>query len=229
MQGFNKITKPLQTPFFIATVEDNNDPTFNYRVKVRIPDIHDSISTGDLPWAAKLDSSFCGMSDDGALNHCVPNIGSKVLILAVGDDLNSLIYLGSLYKKTSLTPTGDAYTGSYGIYNSGGQFIGVDKINKFFQLLYSGDVNLDLIENMTMNVSNAVTIICQNATVKASGNVTLDTPTTNVTGDLNVTGLISCDKDVKAKGEVSANSGAVNLSTHTHTGNLGAPTSPGQG
>lgn len=228
MQGFMNINKPLPNPLFIGTVESNNDPEFNYRVKVRIDNIHGSnISSENLPWAAKLDTSFMGMSDSSDLSHAVPEVGSKVLLLAVGNDLNSLLYLGSLYKKSAQTPSGDGYTGTYGIYRAGGQFIGVDKVQKLFQLLFDGDINIDLIKDMTINVSNAVSITCQSANVKASGSVTVDTPTVSMTGNLNVKG------NIKADGEVSAKSGSVNLSTHTHQYNPGpggpTPTAPGQG
>ena len=82
----------FENPFFIATVEDNNDPTFNYRVKVRISHIHsDTITTEQLPWAAKVDASFMGMDGSSTL-HSVPEIGSQVLVLAVGNNINSLLY-----------------------------------------------------------------------------------------------------------------------------------------
>ena len=124
-----------KNPFFIGVVEDNNDPTFNYRVKVRIPEIHTpNISTEQLPWAAKLDCSFMGMGDNQDLSHSVPEVGAKILVLAVENDLNSLIYMGSLYKKTAQTPSNEEYLGNYGVYRPNGQFIGVNKIKKLFQM-----------------------------------------------------------------------------------------------
>ena len=116
MRDFFQQDDTLTNPFFVAKVEDNNDPTGNYRIKVRIPQVHHAnISTANLPWAAKLGTSFLGSGGSGS-NHCVPEVGSEVLVIAVGNNLNSLIYLGILCHKESVTPSGGAYGGSYGIY-----------------------------------------------------------------------------------------------------------------
>lgn len=220
----------LRNPFFIGTVEDNNDPTFNYRIKVRIPDLHPAtITTQQLPWAARVDTAFMGMSDTGDLDHKIPEVGSKVLILAMGNDLNSLLYIGNLYKKTTLTPTNEDYLNTYGIYRANGQFIGIDKIKKLFQMLFDGDINIDKVKNMTIKISNAVKIECQTANITAINSITIDTPNTTMTGNLHVNGNVVSDA------EVSAKSGAVNLSTHTHPYEMGgtaagtANTQPGKG
>lgn len=218
----------LRNPFFIGTVEDNNDPTFNYRIKVRIPDLHPAtITTQQLPWAARVDTAFMGMSDNGDLDHKIPEVGSKVLILAIGNDINSLLYLGCLYKKTNITPTSESYLNTYGVYRANGQFIGVDKIQKLFQLLFDGDIIIDKIIRMTVKVSNSINIECQTANIKAVNSVTIDTPNTTMTGNLHVNGNVVSDA------EVSAKSGAVNLSSHTHLYNPGpggpTPTQPGKG
>ena len=220
----------LRNPFFIGTVEDNNDPTFNYRIKVRIPDLHPAaITTQLLPWAARVDTAFMGMSDSGDLDHKIPEVGSKVLILAIGNDINSLLYLGCLYKKTNITPTSESYLNTYGVYRANGQFIGVDKIQKLFQLLFDGDIIIDKIIHMTVKVSNSINIECQTANIKAVNSVTIDTPNATMTGNLHVNGNIVSDA------EVSAKSGIVNLSTHTHMYEMGgtaagtATTQPGLG
>ena len=232
MENFLPSEQEFTNPFFIGTVEDNKDPTFNYRIKVRIKGLHpDNISTANLPWAAKVDSSFMGMSDSAPLSHNVPEVGSKVLLIAVGNDPNSLLYIGMLYHKTPQTPAGGGYDGSYGIYMSGGQFIGIDKVTKAFQMIYEGHINIDKILDSTIKVSDFVNIECNTATIKCN-TATVDAPTTHITGNVNV------DGNIVAKGEVSAKSGAVNLSTHTHpyihceggeSGTHPDMTSPGKG
>lgn len=235
MRSFFETECKFKNPFFIGTVEDNNDPTFSYRVKVRIDILHPAtIKTENLPWAARVDSAFMGMSDSADLDHKVPEVGSKVLVLCIGNDINSLVYLGCLYKKTPQTPAAGPYLNTYGIYIKNGQFIGIDKVQKLFQMLFEGDVNIDKVTNMTIKVSNAVKIECQNANVKASS-VILDTPLTTMTGDLKVNGMIDADGNIKSAAEVSAKSGSVNLSTHTHQYEMGGTaagpntTQPGQG
>lgn len=210
MENFLPSEQEFTNPFFIGTVEDNNDPESNYRVKVRIEGLHSAnISTANLPWAAKVDSPFMGMSNSAPLSHNVPEVGSKVLLIAVANDPNSLLYIGMLYHKTPQTPAGGGYGGSYGIYMAGGQFIGIDKVNKAFQMIYEGHINIDKILDSTIKVSDFVNIECNTATVKCT-TATIDAPTTHITGNVNV------DGNIVAKGEVSASSGAVNLTTHIH-------------
>lgn len=158
----------FKNPFFIGTVEDNNDPTFNYRVKVRIPTLHNDVMTIDqLPWAARVDSAFMGTSNEGDLKHAIPEIGSQVLLLAIANDPNSLVYLGVLYKKTPQTPIeenkffeNEKYTGTYGIYRKNGQFIGVDKIISYLQVLFDGTVNVDKVIDAYVNVKNTIDTKC---------------------------------------------------------------------
>lgn len=217
MRTFESKNCDLINPFFIATVEDNKDPTFNYRIKVRHPHLHpDIITTEKLPWAAKVDSSWFGMSDDGDINHKIPDIGSQVLCLAIGNDLNSLVYLGCLYKKTNNTPTDDKYTQSYGIYGKNGHFIGIDKIEQTFKLIYEGKINIDKIQEMTINVS---------------GNVNLTATTTTINGDVNVTGKMNVTGVITGMDDIRAGGGSTGLLTHVHAGVFPGPssTSPGVG
>lgn len=218
MKPFFETDEHFENPFFIGTVEDNNDPTSNYRVKVRIDRIHPKeIDTQHLPWAAKVDSSFMGM-DSSSISHSIPEVGSKVLVLAVGDNINSLIYLGCLYKKTDSTPSGADYLNCYGIYDKNGNYIKLDKIQKLLELVWEGKININKIQEMNITVN---------------GNVNLTAPTTNIKGNvkidgtLNVTKDISTDANVKATLEVSAMSELTKLSTHTHDGVFPGPSPTG--
>lgn len=211
-----KPSENFENPFFIGTVEDNKDPTFNYRVKVRIEGIHPKeVTTEQLPWAAKVDASFMGM-DSSSISHSIPEVGSKVLLLAIGNNINSLIYLGCLYKKADSTPNGDDYLNCYGIYDKNGNYIKLDKVQKLFELIWSGKINIDKIQEMNITVN---------------GNVNLTAPTTNIKsnvsieGTLDVTGLIQGQVDIRAGG------GATGLLTHTHAGVFPGPSStlPGEG
>lgn len=99
----------------------------------------------------------------------------------------------------------------------------------------------------SITVPNAVTINCTTATVNASSSVTLDTPKTDITGVLNVTGLItgkgglavsggsgaavSVTGDMNLKGQIDASNdvtaGGISLMNHTHKEQGdGSPTSP---
>lgn len=214
MENFLPSEHNFTNPFFIGTVEDNKDPTSNYRIKVRIDGLHSNISTANLPWAAKVDSPFMGMSDSAPLSHNVPEVGSKVLLIAVGNDPNSLLYIGMLYHKTSQTPAGGGYDGSYGIYMSGGQFIGIDKITKTFQMIYEGHINIDKILDSTIKVSNFVNIECDKANIKANS-IKIDATDTNITGKVKI------DNGLEVTGTVEFNDYASGSVTDTYPGGSG--------
>lgn len=162
----------FSNPINVATVIDNNDPESNYRIKVKIDIVHDSVPNERLPWAARASSSFMGFGDADII-HSVPEVGTKVLILFVGNDPNSIIYFGSLYKKNSVTPSGDDYLGTYGIYTKKGEFIGIDKINTTFKMIYEGKIDISKITEMKINVDGPVTITGTKFNIKG-GEVTIE-------------------------------------------------------
>ena len=208
-----------RNPLFIGVVEDNNDPTFNYRVKVRIPNIHTpNITTEQLPWAAKLDCSFMGVGDEQDLNHSIPEVGTKIAVLAIENDINSLVYIGCLYRSTAQTPKNEEYLSNYGIYRKDGQFIGINKIKKLFQMLFDGDIEIDLAHNFSMKVSDNVYIECSNATVKAN-NVEIDSPLSHFKGDVNVDGKVKAKQTITS--DVDCISAGISGKSHTHLYNPG--------
>ncbi len=213
-------TNIFTNPFNVATVVSNNDPENAYRVKVRIDVIHDNISDADLPWAARVGPSFMGFGS-ADISHAIPEVGTKVLTIFIANDPNSILYLGSLYKKNSVTPSNGQYLGSYGIYTQNGEFIGVDKINKTLKMIYEGKIDISKITQATISINGPITI---NAT---SANITCPTNTINgnvkIDGTLDVTGMIKSDDDVRAQ------SGSVGLLTHTHPGIFPGPSSTATG
>lgn len=234
MRSFLQQDNQLINPFFIGTVEDNKDPTNNYRVKVRIKNIHhENITTEQLPWAAKLGSSFLGINGS-YFDHSLPEIGTMVIILAIGNDLNSLVYLGSIYKNTDATPSGEAYGGSFGIYTANGEFVGIDKITRTLQLIYEGHINIDRILDATINIKDFIKITCQSATVNATtttvnsndSTINASTMTINATTTINGDTTINGNVNINGNESVSGAAHAANYDAHTHTGNLGNPTSP---
>lgn len=242
MKSFVQTDSHFENPFFVGTVEDNKDPTNNYRVKVRINILHpDNITTDQLPWAAKVDSSFMGI-DSSSVLHSVPEVGSKVLVLAIGNDPNSLVYLGCLYKKTDSTPSGDDYLNCYGIYDKNGNYIKLDKIQKLFELIFEGKININKITEMNITVNGNVNLTANTTNITAptnniKGNVNID-GTLNVTGATKIDSTLNVKSDttitnggLQAKNDIRADNGAIGLMTHTHGGVFPGPgsTLPGQG
>ena len=208
-----------KNPFFIATVVDNEDSTYNYRIKVRLPKIHDKISDDKLPWAARIDRTLRGMvanpeetnsttndatNNDNTQNsttstkqvppqfdHCVPEVGTKVLVLAIENDVNALVYLGCLYKKTDLTPTKEEdYLGTFGTYGPNGQFIGINcngDTNKAI-VNFVGDINVDKVKKITVKAEEEVEIeTAKDITIKSTGSDTINITIINKNGNVQVT------------------------------------------
>jgi len=175
-----------QNPFLIGTVVDNKDPTNSYRVKIRLPKIHSKIADSDLPWAARVDRAFRGIKsntptadgpesndkkDDNKeskkknppkFDHCVPEVGTKVLVLAIGNDMNALVYMGALYKKTDYTPTDEKkYLNTYGIYADEDQFIGIDGTGdeeNEIKVHFIGHIDVDKVKKVTVNAEEDITV-----------------------------------------------------------------------
>lgn len=182
----NKFTNP----FCVATVVDNNDPQNSYRVKVRVDVIHDNISDGQLPWAARVGPTFMGFGS-ADIDHAVPEVGTKVLVMFLSNDPNSILYLGCLYKNNSATPSGGQYLGSYGIYTQNGEFIGVDKVSKTLKMIYEGKIDISKITQATISINGPVTVnisgsanvkIGSSANVEVSGAATLKASATTING-----------------------------------------------
>lgn len=189
MQIDTKLEHTFTNPFNIGTVVDNQDPNNSYRVKVRIHILHDAIEDADLPWAAKVDGSFLGFDGSASL-HSIPEIGTKVLVLFVNNDPNSILYLGALQSNSKTTPNGSDYDNTYGIYTQKGEFIGVDKIRNVMTALWKGDLKLDVEGNISIG---------KGASHPVPYGDDLQSNLMKLVGIFN---------------------------SHTHTGNLGYPTSP---
>lgn len=93
---------------------------------------------------------------------------------------------------------------------------------------------------LTVECVGDVSVQCVNATVSASGQVTVDTPTATFTGDVNIDGGLSASGNIQTQGGIDAtgeihsdtqvSAGLVGLTTHKHIGvtpgggNSGTPT-----
>jgi len=138
-----KQTNEFSNPFAIATVVNNNDPEKAYRVQVRIPVLHDNLPDNFLPWAGRVGPTFLGFGN-ADIDHSIPENGTKVLVLSVNNNPNSLLYLGTLYSKNTNSPSGDEYLNNYGLYTRNGEFVGVEKIKNVFHMIWNGDLTFDV-------------------------------------------------------------------------------------
>lgn len=70
----------LKTTAWIGEVVDNEDPTFNGRVKVKVMGKFDNFKNEDIPWATP-DTYISSGSSTGAGNYDVPKIGTIVGVI----------------------------------------------------------------------------------------------------------------------------------------------------
>ena len=203
MKGQQKYKNSFTTVFSVATVVDNNDPENSYRVKVRIDTIHDNFDDNELPWAARVAPAFMGFGN-ADIDHAVPEVGTKVLTMFVGNDPNSILYLGGLYKNNNATPSGDQYLGTYGMYTQKGEFIGIDKINYTFKMIYEGKIDISKIAEANISINGPMNVkVAGNIKIESDGNINIKSSgPTKVESDANVEIKSSGSTKIEASGTV---------------------------
>lgn len=158
-------------------VEDNKDPENRGRCKVRVPFMHGELtySPSLLPWARQV-SPFPINERRGISN--VPDIGDIVWVLFEGADKSFPVYFGGTYGSGDVKATTDKVV----IYTEDGNSIeysdGVYKITVGDNLVSVGSDEITL-----SNESNSVTV--------SKESVTIDSPTVNIKGNLNIEGSVN--------------------------------------
>ena len=83
--------------------------------------------------------------------------------------------MGSLYTKTSSTPSGDDYLNCYGIYDKNGNFIEVNKIKKVLELVWEGKLDVTIKGNIELKAEANMDITVKgNANIKSEGMVSIE-------------------------------------------------------
>lgn len=216
MTGFNNVNQ-LESPevpfYLIGVVVFNDDPTKRQRVKVTVQDL----LSGDvalLPWVSPLVQSDFGMTATAGVMK-VPAVGSQVAVHFQDGELSYGLTLG--YPVSSVHSPDAALLVNYpnrrGWRDPAGNLFWIDSTPGSVQVRFqhvSGAL-IHIANNGDVTVTSP-----QRVTVNASSEVNLNTPVTNVSGDLNVAGNITTPADVMA--------GAISLKTHRTSG-----VSPGVG
>lgn len=150
----------------------------------------DDIVSEPLPW-------MTSRAGAGARSWWAPEPGEQVVVVSPSGDIsNGVVLPGSVYQDAYGAPAADKNIhrteyadGSVVQYDRGAHQLLVD---------VSGS-------------SGNVMIVCQTATVQASGSVTLDTPQTNCTGNLSVAGVMNVDGAGSGGGATSVIRGTVQV------------------
>lgn len=171
--------------------------------------------------------------------------GEDVVCLFLGPGQEDGFIIGSLYAGEIKPP--EASIDRRTVVFSDGTRVCYDRQEHKITVTIEGTEIIFNRQDGSITVPNAVTINCTTATVNASSGITLDTPKTDVTGVLNVAGLITgkgglavsggggaavtVTGNMKLQGQIEASSdvtaGGISLMKHKHQEQGdGAPTSP---
>jgi hypothetical protein len=228
----------LDSTAWLGEVVDIADPLKNGRVKVKVFGKFDQIPTSDIPWAHPGNNLTGGAATGGGM-FSVPKLGS---IVSVRFD-NGNIYHPEYFFNQKLSDEAKAE-----IENSyeNAHIIVYDTVTAgSLKIFFTEEKGLMFdYQETQINIKNDKSVLIQTASGDSKVEI-LDDGSMNITQANNIT--ITCDKDVTVKCEnliidhaksVELGSGASEhlilgdtfmnqvFNTHTHTGNLGAPTSP---
>jgi hypothetical protein len=138
---FKKEMQEKESIDYLGSIEDNNDPLKLGRVRVRIP-IYEDLETTALPWCAPELSSFLGNSQN-SICFSVPEIGSQVHVYFPTQDIYHPTYRGAdLTENNTSTFFHQNYPNSYGIKDSKGNFVRIDKTDETMQIQHGTSTNI---------------------------------------------------------------------------------------
>lgn len=180
-------------------------------------------------------------------NHdfAMPDIGEDAIVLFFGEGQEDGVILGSIYAGEVTPP--EATENRRTVVFDDDTCVCYDRQEHKLTVTIEGTEIVFNRQDGSITVPNAVTINCTTATVNASSSVTLDTPKTDITGVLNVTGLITgkgglavsggggaavtVSGNMNLEGQIDASSdvvaGGISLMNHKHQEQGdGSPTSP---
>lgn len=200
-------------------------------------DDEDSIVSFDLPVLQR----------NSLKNHdyAMPDVGEDAIVLFFGEGQEDGVILGSIYAG-EVTPPESTENRRTVVFDDDTR-VCYDRAEHKLTVTIEGKEVVFNRQDGSITVPNAVTINCTTATVNASSGITLDTPKTDVTGVLNVAGLITgkgglavsggggaavtVTGNMKLQGQIEASSdvtaGGISLMKHKHQEQGdGAPTSP---
>lgn len=178
-------------------------------------------------------------------DFAMPDIGEDAIVLFFGEGQEDGVIIGSIYAG-EVTPPESTEDRRTVVFDDDTR-VCYDRQEHKLTVTIEGTEIVFNRQDGSITVPNAVTINCTTATVNASSSVTLDTPKTDITGVLNVTGLITgkgglavsggggaavtVSGNMNLEGQIDASSdvtaGGISLMKHKHQEQGdGAPTSP---
>lgn len=178
-------------------------------------------------------------------DFAMPDVGEDAIVLFFGEGQEDGVIIGSIYAG-EVTPPESTENRRTVVFDDDTR-VCYDRQEHKLTVTIEGTEIVFNRQDGSITVPNAVTINCTTATVNASSSVTLDTPKTDITGVLTVTGLITgkgglavsggggaavtVSGNMNLEGQIDASSdvvaGGISLMNHKHQEQGdGSPTSP---
>jgi hypothetical protein len=243
----NMISDDLLSTPWLGEVVDIEDPQKIGRIKVKVYGKFDQIPTEDIPWAYPANNTTASSASGGGF-FSVPKLGSIVsirfdsgnlyhpeyyFVQKISDEVKAEIE--NSYENAHIIVYDTVTEGSLKIFFTEEKGLMLDyqesQINikndkSIFVTTASGKSEVELLDDGTLNITQAnninvesdkdVNIECKNAKITASQSIHLDC---SKPASIKVGSSVT---DAIIKGNVFQ----TYFNTHTHVGNLGAPTSP---
>ena len=135
------------------------------------------------------------------------NVGEDVLCLFLPSGPEEGFIIGSFYAGEIELPESDENKRTT-LFKDGTR-ISYDMATHVLTAVIEGTVLMADRKNVSATVPEAVTVTCKTATVKASGQVTVDTPETHVTGNMMVDGTLTVKQLITGQGGFAISGGCV--------------------
>lgn len=214
---------------WLGEVVDIDDPNKNGRIKVRVYGKFDLISTPDIPWAHPANNSTGGSSSGGGF-FSVPKLGS---IVSVKFDNGNLYHPEYFFHQKISEEVKAEIENSY----DNAHIIVYDTVTSgSIKIFFTEAKGLMLDYQQTqINIKNDKSVLIQTSSGDSKVEI-LDDGTMNITQkkDINITAnkvIIDHSSTIElGKGAtekvILGDKFMTLFNSHTHIGNLGAPTSP---
>lgn len=228
MAGLTK--DDLLSKIFIGEIVDNNDPEQEGRCKIKVYGLFDGddITPESIPWAQPFSRKmFAGGTNGGYADISVPKIGTYVRVQFAEGDLMAPEYTSiQVVSPEVKAEISDTYVNSHvlaydvdeemKIFYTPGK--GLNIFHKDSQIIINPDSSITIEHAATDSI---IELIGPQINIVAREKVTVTAP--NITIDH--TGTIELGEGAAEK-LVLGDTFLTFFNTHTHIGNLGAPTSP---
>ncbi len=151
-----------------------------------------------------------------------PEVGEQVIVfLPNGAEFSGGVFLSGIYSKNFPAPDNRGNVFAH-VFSDGARLDYDTDVHTLKAVLPS--------ESTAELTADSVVAHCKTAKLEASESIALDTPETDISGNVSIGGNLSVSKNAKIEGNAEITGvltlAGIVMNTHTHTGNLGYPTSP---